>query len=70
MSRSRTGDIHEVVCVFDGVALGQIGHVIQVEEGTKVVCLDDLDVLERRLLAEQDLLEAVLYDAVIWNISF
>ena len=59
------GDVHEGVGVGDGVVLGQVGLVVEDEEPAEVDRLDDLDVLELGVLAEEHLLEAVLDEPVV-----
>ena len=57
--------VHDPVGVGNGVILGQVGVVVQDEEISVVHGLDDLDELVGRVLGEEDLLEAVLHQAVV-----
>ena len=53
--------------VFDFVILSQISHIIEDKETSKICGLNNLDLLEVRLFAEEDIFKLILQNTVVWN---
>ena len=53
--------------VFNFIIRSQIGHFIEDQEISEIFSLNDLNELEFRLFAEEDLIKIVLQDTVVWN---
>ena len=56
--------------VSDGVGFREVDGPVEDQHLSVVDRLEDLDVLEQRLDIQNDLLDAVLYDPIIWNKNF